>query len=120
GHAGFGRFRLADVFDPRLPGEAGARVAARHERLSRLAAATMKLASKPGFWQVARRECQWLFHDRVALLLIFGVPLFAFVVLTTVFSRPVIRGLGVTIVDQDRSDASRALVEYVAASPSLK
>jgi ABC-2 type transport system permease protein len=80
----------------------------------------MRLASKPGFWLVARRECQWLFHDRVALLLIFGVPLFAFVVLTTVFSRPVIRGLGVTVVDEDRSDASRALVEYVAASPSLK
>ena len=80
----------------------------------------MRLASKPGFLQVARRECQWLFHDRVALLLIFGVPLFAFVVLTTVFSHPVIRGLGVTVVDEDRSDASRALVEYIAASPSLK
>jgi ABC-2 type transport system permease protein len=80
----------------------------------------MRLASKPGFLLVARRECQWLFHDRVALLLIFGVPLFAFVVLTTVFSRPVIRGLGVTAVDEDRSDASRAMVEYVAASPSLK
>ena len=75
---------------------------------------------KPGFLLVARRECQWLFHDRVALLLIFGVPLFAFVVLTTVFSHPVIRGLGVTVVDEDRSDASRALVEYIAASPSLK
>jgi ABC-2 type transport system permease protein len=80
----------------------------------------MRLASKPGFLLVARRECRWLFHDRVALLLIFGVPLFAFVVLTTVFSHPVIRGLGVTVVDEDRSDASRALVEYVAASPSLK
>jgi len=56
----------------------------------------------------------------VALLLIFGVPLFAFVVLTAVFSHPVIRGLGVTVVDEDKSDASRALVEYVAASPSLK
>jgi len=80
----------------------------------------MRLASKPGFLMVARRECRWLFHDRVALLLIFGVPLFAFVVLTTVFSRPVIRGLGVTVVDEDRSDASHALVEYVAASPSLQ
>jgi ABC-2 type transport system permease protein len=76
--------------------------------------------AKPGFWLVVRRECRWLFHDRVALLLIFGVPLFAFVVLTTVFSHPVIRGLGVTVVDEDKSDASRALVEYVAASPSLK
>jgi ABC-2 type transport system permease protein len=80
----------------------------------------MRPASKPGFLLVARRECRWLFRDRVALLLIFGVPLFAFVVLTTVFSHPVIRGLGVTIVDEDKSDASRALVEYVAASPSLK
>jgi ABC-2 type transport system permease protein len=79
----------------------------------------MRLASKPGFLLVAQRECRWLIHDRVALLLIFGVPLFAFVVLTTVFSHPVIRGLGVTVVDEDRSDASRALVEYVAASPSL-
>jgi ABC-2 type transport system permease protein len=80
----------------------------------------MRLASKPGFLRVAQRECHWLLHDRVALLLIFGVPLFAFVVLTTVFSRPVIRHLGVTVVDEDRSDASRALTEYVAASPSLK
>jgi ABC-2 type transport system permease protein len=80
----------------------------------------MRPASKPGFWLVAQRECRWLFRDRVALLLIFGVPLFAFVVLTTVFSHPVIRGLGVTVVDEDKSDASHALVEYVAASPSLK
>src|SRR5246500_2462472 len=79
----------------------------------------MRLASKPGFRLVVQRECRWLLRDRVALLLIFGVPLFAFVVLTTVFSHPVIRGLGVTVVDEDKSDASRALVEYVAASPSL-
>jgi len=80
----------------------------------------MRLASKPGFLRVAQREWRWLLRDRVALLLIFGVPLFAFVVLTTVFSHPVIRHLGVTVVDEDRSDASRALVEYIAASPSLQ
>src|SRR6201993_1300562 len=80
----------------------------------------MTLGANPGFWRVAKREVQWLVHDRVALILIFGVPLFAFVVLTTVFSHPVIRGLGVAVVDEDRSDSSRALVEYVAASPSLQ
>ncbi len=79
----------------------------------------MTAAPRPGFLLVARRECQWLLRDRVALILILGVPLFAFIVLTTVFSHPVIRGLGVSIIDEDRSDASRALVEYVAASPSL-
>src|SRR5499425_218393 len=80
----------------------------------------MSLASNPGFLLVAQREWRWLLRDRVALLLILGVPLFAFVVLTTVFSHPVIRELGVTVVDEDKSDASRALAEYVAASPSLQ
>ena len=55
----------------------------------------------------------------MALILIFGLPLFAFTVLTAVFSHPVIRGLGVVVVDEDRSETSRAFVEQVAASPGL-
>src|SRR5262249_41377151 len=65
------------------------------------------------------RECRWLLHDRAAPILIFGVPLIAFLVLTAVFSHPVIRGLGVVVVDADRSETSRALVEQVAASPNV-
>src|SRR6516162_10812966 len=79
----------------------------------------MRHRPKPGFWLVARRELRWLRRDRAALILIFGVPLFAFVVLTGVFSNPVIRGLGIVVVDADRSETSRAFVEQVAASPSL-
>jgi ABC-2 type transport system permease protein len=79
----------------------------------------MKRTPKPGFLLVARREWRWLLHDRVALILIFGVPLFAFAVLAAVFSHQVIRGLGVVIVDADRSETSRAFVERVAASPNL-
>ena len=79
----------------------------------------MKPAPKPGFWLVARREWRWLLHDRVAIILIFGVPLFALAVLTAVFSHPVVRGLGVVVVDADRSATSRAFVEEVAASPNL-
>ena len=79
----------------------------------------MRPRPQPGFWLVARRELRWLLHDRAALILIFGVPLFAFVVLTAAFSNPVIRGLGVVVVDADRSDASRAFVEQVAAAPGL-
>src|SRR6476659_5249908 len=79
----------------------------------------MKRPAKPGFLLVARREWRWLLHDRAALILIFGVPLFAFVTLTAVFSHPVIRGMGVVVVDQDRSETSRAFVEQVAASPGL-
>jgi ABC-2 type transport system permease protein len=76
-------------------------------------------AVKPGCWLVARREWRWLLHDYVALILIFGVPLFAFVVLSLAFSHPVIRGLGVVVVDADRSQVSRDFVEQVAASPNL-
>jgi ABC-2 type transport system permease protein len=79
----------------------------------------MRRRPKPGFWLVARRETRWLLHDRAALILIFGVPLFAFVVLTAVFSNQVIRGLGTVVIDADRSDVSRALVEHVAAAPGL-
>jgi ABC-2 type transport system permease protein len=75
---------------------------------------------QPGFFLVAAREWRWLTHDRAALILIFGVPLFAFVILTAVFSHPVIRGLGVAVVDADRSETSRAFIEQVAASPSLR
>jgi ABC-2 type transport system permease protein len=79
----------------------------------------MKPRPKPGFWLVARRETRWLLRDRAALILVFGVPLFAFLVLTAVFSNPVIRGLGVVVVDADHSDTSRALVQYLASSPGL-
>jgi len=79
----------------------------------------MRRRPKPGFWLVARRELRWLLHDRAALILIFGVPLFAFTVLTAVFSHPVIRELGVVVVDADRSETSRTFIEEVAASPGL-
>src|SRR6185312_16845505 len=79
----------------------------------------MRRQPKPGFLLVARRELRWLLHDRAALILIFGVPLFAFAVLAAVFSHPVIRELGVVIVDADRSETSRAFAEEVAASSGL-
>jgi len=79
----------------------------------------MKRRAKPGFWLVARRETRWLLRDRAARILLFGVPLFAFVVLTAVFTNPVIRNLGVVVVDADRSETSRAFVQQVAASPGL-
>src|SRR4029077_19285118 len=79
----------------------------------------MRSKPKPGFLLVARREWRWLLHDRAALILMFGVPLFAFAVLTVLFSHPVIRELGVVVIDADRSETSRAFAEEVAASPGL-
>jgi len=80
----------------------------------------MRRPPKLGFFLVAIREWRFLLHDPAALILICGVPLFAFVVLAAAFSQPVIRGLGVVVVDEDRSEVSRAFVEQVAASPGLR
>ena len=79
----------------------------------------MKRRAKPGFLLVFRREWRWLLHDRAALILIFAVPLFGFVALSAAFSHSVIRHLDIVVVDQDRSETSRAFVEQVAASPKL-
>jgi ABC-2 type transport system permease protein len=79
----------------------------------------MRPPPKPGFLLVARRELRWLLHDRAALILIFALPLFGFVVLSAAFARPVVHHLSTVIVDQDRSATSRAFIEEVAVSPSL-
>jgi ABC-2 type transport system permease protein len=76
--------------------------------------------AKPGFRLVAAREWRWIRRDRLAPFLIFGVPLLAYVVLIAIFSGQVIRGLGVVVVDDDRSQTSSILIEALAASPNLK
>ncbi|GAH43183.1 unnamed protein product, partial [marine sediment metagenome] len=48
------------------------------------------------------------------------MPLLAYIVLMAVFSNQVIRGLGVVVVDDDRSQTSAIFVEALAASPNLK
>jgi ABC-2 type transport system permease protein len=76
--------------------------------------------AKPGFLLVAAREWRWIRRDRLAPILIFGVPLLAYVALIAIFSGQVIRGLGVVVVDDDRSQTSSILIEALAASPNLK
>jgi ABC-2 type transport system permease protein len=74
---------------------------------------------KPGFRLVVIREWRWMLRDRVMPVLALGVPLLAVIVLTAVFSHQVMRGLGVVVVDDDRTQTSTAFVEAVAASPTL-
>ena len=59
-------------------------------------------------------------RDRLAPILIFGVPLIAFIALTAIFSSQVIRGLGVVVDDDDRSQTSSIFIEALAASANLK
>src|SRR5262245_51341931 len=119
-HARDRRFRLADLRGTRVPGRQAARAAARHERVRRLEGAAVKRAHKPGLLLVAAREWRWLMRDRAAPLLVFGVPLLAFAILLAVFTHPVIRQLRTVVVDEDRTQTSRNLIEIFAASPNLR
>ena len=80
----------------------------------------MKRPARPGFWLVWARECRFIRRDRLAPILIFGVPLLAYIALTAIFSNQVIRGLGVVVIDHDRSQTSATLIQAIAASPNLK
>lgn len=70
-----------------------------------------------GLIAVAWREIQWIWHDRVALLLVAGVPLLAFALLSLTFSNAVVRDLRVDVVDADNTQTSALFVQAVNAAP---
>ncbi|WP_203072127.1 ABC transporter permease [Falsiroseomonas ponticola] len=72
-----------------------------------------------GWLAVARREWRWMRRDRVALPLLLGVPLLAFLLLSATFGQAVIRGLRVEVVDEDRSASSMTIVQAIAAAPGV-
>jgi ABC-2 type transport system permease protein len=72
-----------------------------------------------GLIAVALREVRWIWHDRVALFLVAGVPLLAFAVLSLTFSNAVVRDLRVDVVDSDRTPTSAIFVQAVNAAPGV-
>src|SRR5262249_38570759 len=68
---------------------------------------------------VGLREVQVIWHDRVGLFLVAGVPLLAFAILSLTFSNAVVREIRVDVVDGDRSQTSAIFVEAVNAAPGV-
>src|SRR5262249_47286597 len=68
---------------------------------------------------VGLREVQVIWHDRVGLFLVAGVPLLAFAILSLTFSNAVVREIRVDVVDDDRSQTSTIFVEAVNAAPGV-
>lgn len=79
----------------------------------------MAAESPAGLIAVARRELDWIWHDRVALFLVVGVPLLAFAVLSLTFSNAVIRDLRVDVVDGDNTPTSAIFIQAVNAAPGV-
>jgi len=79
----------------------------------------MTPGSRVGLIAVALREVQWIWHDRVALFLVAGVPLLAFAILSLTFSNAVVRELRVDVVDGDQSQTSAIFVQAVNAAPGV-
>jgi ABC-2 type transport system permease protein len=79
----------------------------------------MPTTAQSGMLSVAAREVAWIWRDKVALLLVVGVPLIAFGLLAATFSNAVIRDLRVDIVDQDRSQTSMTFVQAINAAPGV-
>ena len=79
----------------------------------------MPAPPRPGLVSVMVREFQWMWHDKVALILVIGVPLLAFTLLSLTFSSAVIRDLRVDVVDQDQTRSSMTYIQALNAAPGV-
>src|SRR5262245_29417762 len=80
----------------------------------------MPAPSPAGILCVATREVIWIWRDRVALLLVVGVPLLAFSLLAATFSNAVIRNLRVDVIDEDRTQTSMTYVQAINSAPGVE
>src|SRR5262245_2432634 len=114
------RLRSQDLRGASLSGRQAPQSQARHEHLRQLERGTlMPSARRFGLADVAVREVIWIWRDKVALLLVIGIPLIAFAILAATFSNAVIRDLRVDIVDQDRTKTSETFVQAISAAPGV-
>src|SRR5262245_28499275 len=114
------RLRSQDLRGASLSGRQAPQSQAGHERLRELERGTlMPGARRLGLADVAIREVIWIWRDKVALLLVIGIPLIAFAILAATFSNAVIRDLRVDVVDQDRSKTSETFVQAISSAPGV-
>src|SRR5262245_29650687 len=114
------RLRSQDLRGASLSGRQAPQSQAGDERLRGLEQGTlMPGARRFGIVDIAVREAVWIWRDKIALLLVLGIPLIAFAILAATFSNAVIRDLGVDVVDQDRSKTSETFVQAISSAPGV-
>ncbi len=74
----------------------------------------------PAFIKVGIREIYRIVKGHSTRLILFYIPLIVFPLLALIYQKGALREIPVAIWDQDHSDISRMIAEYVNASPTMK
>ncbi len=74
----------------------------------------------PAFIKVAGRETNRIVRGHSTRLILFYIPLIVFPLLALIYQKGALREIPVAVWDQDHSDISGKISEYINASPTLK
>ncbi len=69
---------------------------------------------------IVRLEFNQIVNSRITLFLYSLFPIIIFMCFSIVYQNEIVREIPVAIVDEDRSDLSRTIIQYIEASPSMK
>lgn len=69
---------------------------------------------------IARNEFAQIRNSRITLFLYSLFPLIIFLCFSIVYKNEIIREIPVAIVDEDKSDLSRTIVQFIESSPSMR
>lgn len=69
---------------------------------------------------IARNEFAQIRKSRITLFLYSLFPLIIFLCFSIVYKNEIIREIPVAIVDEDKSDLSRTIVQFIESSPSMR
>ncbi len=75
---------------------------------------------KPAYIKVASREWRLIVHSSSSRMLVFWIPLVVFLLLAGIYTAGALRKIPVAVLDQDHSDLSRTIINYLNASPETK
>src|SRR5690606_7164493 len=69
---------------------------------------------------IAQKEFNQINNSRITVFLYSLFPIIIFLCFSIVYHNEIIREIPIAIVDDDKSDLSRTLIQYIESSPSMK
>lgn len=69
---------------------------------------------------IAQKEFNQIENSRITVFLYSLFPIIIFLCFSIVYQNEIIREIPIAIVDKDKSDLSRTLIQYIESSPSMK